>query len=84
MLYYDQGVPPSTVDMVMSADPLKLVPLIVREVCSVVAVLALPVKAAVIVPALKLPLASRATIAETVLAFVAVVALLETFQQYLL
>ena len=70
--------------MVMSADPLKLVPLIVRAVCSVAAVLALPVKAAVIVPALKLPLASRDTIAETVLSFVAVVALLDTLPDVLI
>jgi hypothetical protein len=38
----------------------------------------LPVKSAVIVPAVKLPLASRATIAEAVLVSVAVVALLLT------
>ena len=43
-----------------------------------VAVLALPLKAAVIVPALKFPDASLATIALAVLALVAVVALLET------
>ena len=41
---------------------------------AVVAVLALPLKAAVIVPALKLPEPSRATMADAVLAFVAVVA----------
>jgi hypothetical protein len=39
---------------------------------------AVPVKLAVIVPAVKLPLASRATIADAVLALVAVVALLLT------
>jgi hypothetical protein len=55
----------------MSAEPLKLVPLIFRAVCSVVAVLAFPVKAAVIVPALKLPEASRATIVLLVFALVA-------------
>ena len=61
-----------------------------RAVCNVVAVLALPVKApvtlpvtlpvnaAVIVPAVKLPLASRATIALAVLALAAVVAELLT------
>jgi hypothetical protein len=46
---------------VMFADPLKLTPLIVRAVCRTVAVEALPVRAAVIVPAAKLPEASRAT-----------------------
>ena len=65
----------------MFALPLNDVPLIVRAVCSVVAVAALPVvelevvalplKAAVIVPALKLPEASRATIVDAVLALVA-------------
>ena len=43
---------------------------------AVVAVVALPLSAAVMVPALKLPDASRATIAEAVLAAVAVVAAL--------
>ncbi len=47
--------------IVMLLDPLKLIPLIVRDVCNVVAVVALPDSAAVIVPALKLPLASRST-----------------------
>lgn len=66
---------------VMLADPLKLVPFIVRAVCRVVAVAALPVveedvvalplKDAVIVPAEKLPEASRATTFEAVLADVA-------------
>ena len=51
----------------------------VRAVWSAVAVLALPDRAAVIVPALKLPLEFRATIAEAVLASVAVVAELATF-----
>ena len=41
---------------------------------------AVPVNDAVIVPALKLPEASLATIVDTVLAFVAVVALLETLR----
>jgi hypothetical protein len=52
---------------------------IVRPVARAVAVAALPVRAAVIVPAVKLPLASRATIADAVFAEVAVVALFETF-----
>ena len=43
-----------------------------------VAVVALPLKAAVIVPAEKLPDASRATMADAVFAFVAVVAEFET------
>ena len=59
------------------------VPKLVMEGCAAVVTvaavpLALPVKLAVIVPALKLPLASRATIAFTVFAFVAVVAELLT------
>ena len=70
----------------MFADPLKLTPPMVRAVCSVVAVaafpvvlldvVALPLKVAVIVPALKLPEASRATMADAVFALVAVVAAL--------
>ena len=70
--------------IVMFAVPLKLVPLMVRAVCKAVAVAALPevdeevvafpLNAAVIVPAVKLPEASRATIVEAVLAFVALVA----------
>jgi len=43
----------------------------VRAVCNVVAVVALPLNAAVIVPALKLPLASRATTLLAVFAEVA-------------
>lgn len=43
-----------------------------------VALLATPVKLAVMVPAIKLPLASRATIADAVFASVAVVAALLT------
>jgi hypothetical protein len=65
----------------MFAEPLKLTPPIVRAVCKVVAVaalpevlldvVALPLNAAVIVPALKLPEASRATSVETVFKLVA-------------
>jgi hypothetical protein len=51
---------------------------IVRPVAKVVAVLAFPLKAAVTVPAVKFPLASRATIALAVFADVAVVAELLT------
>ena len=54
-----------------------MLPVTVVVVC--VAVEALPVNVAVMVPAEKFPEASRATIAEAVLAFVAVVAELETF-----
>jgi hypothetical protein len=64
---------------VMSAVPLKETPLIVGAVSSEVAVEALPAIVAVIVPAVKFPDASRATIAEGVFALVAVVALLATF-----
>ena len=53
------------------AEPSKLTPLIVRAVCRVVAVVAFPDRAAVIVPAEKLPLASRATTLLAVLALVA-------------
>ena len=60
------------------AEPLKETPPIVLAVASVVAVEALPVKAAVIVQAVKLPLPSRATMAEGVLALAAVVAELLT------
>jgi hypothetical protein len=55
----------------MLADPSKLTPPIVRAVCRVVAVVALPDRAAVIVPAAKLPEASRATTLEAVFADVA-------------
>ena len=48
-------------------------------VCKVLAVLALPLNAAVMVPAEKFPLASLATMALAVLALVAVVAELDTF-----
>ena len=51
---------------VILVEPLKETPLIVLAVCNVVAVEALPVKAAVIVPALKFPEASLATIVDTV------------------
>ena len=60
--------------MVMSADPLNETPLINRAVLSVaalVAEVALPLSAAVIVPALKFPEASRATMVEAVFALVA-------------
>ena len=69
---------PAAAGTVIAALPSKLTPLIARAVANVVAVVALPVNAAVTVPAVKLPLASRATIAEAVLALVAVVALLLT------
>jgi hypothetical protein len=60
--------------MLMFADPLNDAPAMVRAVARVVAVEALPVSAAVIVPAVKFPLASRETIALAVFALVAVVA----------
>jgi hypothetical protein len=69
---------PAAAVTVIAADPSKLTPLIARAVWSVVAVVALPVNAAVIVPAEKFPLPSRATIADNVFALVAVVAELET------
>ncbi len=53
------------------APPLKLCPQIVLEFWSVVAVVAFPESAAVIVPAVKLPLPSRATIVLTVFKLVA-------------
>ena len=79
------AVPPfAAAVIVMFAVPLKLVPLMVRAVCKAVAVAALPevdeevvafpLSAAVIVPAVKLPEASRATIVEAVFALVALVA----------
>jgi hypothetical protein len=77
------NVPAAAVTVIL-ADPSKLVPLIVRAVARVVAVLAFPVSAAVIVPAVKLPLASRATIALTVFALVAVVAELLTLPAVLI
>ena len=51
----------------------------VLAVCKVLAVVALPISAAVTVPAEKLPLESLATVALAVLALVAVVAELGTF-----
>ena len=63
----------------MFAEPSNDTPPMFLAVARAVAVAALPVNAAVIVPALKLPEPSLATIALDVLAFVAVVALLETF-----
>jgi hypothetical protein len=62
---------PAAAATVMSAVPLKLTPLMVRAVWSAVAVLAFPVRAAVIVPAAKLPDASRATTFDAVLRAVA-------------
>ena len=49
------------------------------DVCKVLAVVALPLSAAVIMPAEKLPLASLARMALAAFAFVAVVAELATF-----
>ena len=80
---------PASAATVIAAVPSKFTPLIARAVCNAVAVaalpvvlaedpLTLPVRSAVIVPAVKLPLASRATIAEAVLAAVAVVAVFDT------
>ena len=63
----------------MSALPLKDTPLMVLAVCRVLAVVALPLSAAVTVPAKKLPLASLATMALAALALAAVVAELDTF-----
>lgn len=62
---------PAAAVTVMSAEPLNDVPLMLRAVCNVVAVVALPDKAAVTVPAEKLPEASRATMVDPVLALVA-------------
>jgi len=67
--------------MLMFALPLKLCPAMVRAVSKVVAVVAFPERAAVIVPALKFPLPSLATIAFAVFESVAVVAELETFPE---
>jgi hypothetical protein len=58
---------------------LAIPPAMLVAVVADVAVLAFPLKEAVIVPALKFPDASLATIALAVLALVAVVALLDTF-----
>jgi len=65
---------------VIAAVPSKFTPLMARAVCRAVAVAALPVRFAVMVPAEKLPDASRATIADAVLADAAVVAELLTFR----
>ena len=64
---------------VMSALPLKPTPLMFLDVCKGLAAVALPLSAAVTVPAEKVPLASLATMALAVLALVAVVAELDTF-----
>jgi hypothetical protein len=56
---------------VIFAEPLNETPLIVRAVARVVAVEEFPVRAAVIVPAEKLPEASRATTFDAVFADVA-------------
>ena len=69
-------VPSATV---MSALPLNDTPLVFLDVCKVLAVVALPLNAAVMVPAEKFPLASLTTMALAVLALVAVVAELDTF-----
>jgi hypothetical protein len=52
---------PAAAVIVIAAEPSKLTPLMARGVAKVVAVVALPDNAAVIVPALKLPEASRCT-----------------------
>ena len=77
-------VPPARGSLVVSATvmsvlPLNDTPLMYLAFCKVPAVLALPLSAAVMVPAEKLPLASLATMALAVLALVAVVAELDTF-----
>ena len=68
----------------MLAVPSNDTPPISLAVSNAVAVSALPTRLAVIVPALKSPDASRATIAFAVLALVAVVALLLTFPAVLM
>ena len=69
---------PAAADIVISDEPSNAVPLMFFDVANLVAVEAFPVKAAVMFPAVKLPLASRATIADAVLLFVAEVAELLT------
>ena len=69
-------VPSATV---MSALPLNDTPLMFLDVCKVLAAVALPLSAAVTVPAEKLPLASLATMAQAALALGAFVAELATF-----
>ena len=61
--------------------PSKAIPFIFLAVVNLFAVLAVPDKVPVITPAVKLPLASLATIAFAVLALVAVVAVLLTFPE---
>ena len=63
----------------IAAEPSKLTPDIALAVASLVAVEALPVSVAVIVPAEKWPEPSLATIVDPAFAFVAVVAELLTF-----
>ena len=74
---------PAAAVTVMSDEPSNATPLMFFVAANLVAVAAFPVtfpvRFAVIVPALKLPLASRATIADAVLSAVAVVAELLTF-----
>jgi hypothetical protein len=80
---------PAAAVTVMSDEPSNATPLIFFVAANLVAVdafpvrfpVTLPVRFAVIVPALKLPLASRATIADAVFASVAVVAELLTFPE---
>ena len=67
--------------IVMSELPLEETPLIALEVWRAVAVLAFPVRAAVILPAEKFPLAPRATKALAALALEAVVAAFATFPE---
>ena len=69
---------PAAAVTVISVEPSNATPLMFFVAANLVAVDALPVKAAVIVPALKFPVASRATIVFAVLLFVAVVAELLT------
>ena len=76
-------VPPVSGSLVPSASvisplPSNATPLMFLDVCKVLAVVALPLSAAVMVPAENPPLASLATMALAVLAFVAVVAELDT------
>jgi hypothetical protein len=81
---------PAAAVTVIAAVPSKFTPFIARGVASAVAAAAnvdaeaVPVKLAVIVPAEKLLLPSRATIALAVLALVAVVAELDTLSAVLI
>ena len=72
---------PAAAVTVMSVEPSNATPLMFLDAANLVAVAALPVRFAVIVPAVKLPLASRATIADAVFASVAVVAELLTLPE---